>query len=364
MRTQRLGLLLLSLWAAAACSAPSSGVEAVVSGLKHPWNIAFLPDGRWLITERGGQLRVVRDGQLQAEPVAGLPPIYAASQGGLFDVLPAPDFAESQMLYLSFAHGGPKANGTRVIRARLQGNQLLEVTPIFTASPLKDTPVHYGGRMAWDAQGKLLLTLGDGFDYREEAQKLGSHFGAIVRLNPDGSVPADNPFVGRPGARPEIFSYGHRNVQGLVVDADSSRIYSHEHGPKGGDELNRIESGRNYGWPAITYGVDYSGAIISPYTEMEGMEQPLIQWTPSIALSGMAMVSGERYPDWRGDLLISALAERSVRRIDLDPQGQVLGQSLLYRHDQRLRDVQIGPDGHIYLLTDASDGQLLRLRPD
>lgn len=362
MRVQRLGLFLLSLWMTAACSAQTPKVETVATGLKNPWNIAFLPDGRWLVTERAGQLRVIKDGKLQAEPVAGLPPVYAASQGGLFDVLLAPDFAESQVLYLSFAHGSPKANGTRVIRARLDGKQLTEVTPIFTASPLKDTPVHYGGRMAWDATGKLLLTLGDGFDYREEAQKLGSHFGAIVRLNPDGSVPADNPFVGRPGAKPEIFSYGHRNVQGLVVTADG-RIYSHEHGPRGGDELNHIQPGLNYGWPAITYGVDYSGAVISPYTEMEGMEQPLIQWTPSLAISGMTVVSGERHAAWNGNLLISSLVERSVRRIELGPDGKA-SQSLLYQHDARLRDVQMGPDGHIYLLTDSGNGAVLRLLVD
>ena len=362
MRKQRSLLFLLSLWVAASCSAQSPTVETVASGLKHPWNLAFLPDGRWLVTERSGQLRVIKDGQLQAQPVSGLPPVYAASQGGLFDVLPAPDFAESQLIYLSFAHGSPKANGTRVVRARLEGDQLTEVTPIFTASPLKDTPVHYGGRMAWDASGKLLLTLGDGFDYREEAQKLDSHYGAIVRLNPDGSVPADNPFVGRPGAKPEIFSYGHRNVQGLVV-TESGSVYSHEHGPRGGDELNHIVAGRNYGWPAITYGVDYSGAVISPYTEMEGMEQPLIHWTPSIAVSGMSVVTGTRYPDWQGNLLISSLVERSVRRIELDASGKAT-QSKLYQHDARLRDVQVGPDGHIYLLSDSGDGSVLRLRFD
>ena len=347
----------------AAAAPPPYQVETVAGGLEHPWCVAFLPDGRMLVTERPGRLRVVAGGKLLPEPVSGLPPVFARNQGGLFDVLPARDFASSGTLYLSFAHGDRGANATRVVRARLDGHALKDVQVIFTARPLKATAAHFGGRMAWLPDGTLLLTLGDGFEHREQAQTLDNHFGKSVRLNADGSVPRDNPFVGRKQALPEIYSYGHRNLQGLVVDAAAQRVWMHEHGPKGGDELNRVEPGRNYGWPAITYGVDYSGAQISPYTEMKGMEQPRIHWTPSVAPAGMALYDGTLFPDWRGDLFVSTLVERSVRRVDLDGD-KVKGQEVLFTEiGDRLRDVRVGPDGALYLLTDAPDGRLLRVSP-
>lgn len=337
-------------------------IETVASGLEHPWSLAFLPDGRLLVTERPGRLRIIDGGKLSA-PVAGVPPTYVRSQGGLFEALPARDFAQSGLIYLSYAHGEPRANATRLARARLVGNALQDVKVLFTAQPLKDTPAHYGGRMAWLPDGTLLLTVGDGFEYRERAQTLDSHFGKLLRLNADGTAPRDNPFVGRPGALPEIYSYGHRNQQGLVYDAAGRRIYLHEHGPRGGDELNLIQPGRNYGWPAITYGVDYSGAQISPHTKLEGMEQPLLHWTPSVAPAGMTLYTGTLFPQWQGDLLVSTLVERSVRRVDLK-DGKVAGQEILFKElDQRLRDVRTGPDGALYLLTDDPDGKVLKVLP-
>lgn len=338
-------------------------IETVAGGLAHPWSLAFLPDGRLLVTERAGRLRIIADGELLPEPVAGVPEAYVASQGGLFEVLPAPDFAASGYICLSLAHGNAGANATRLVRGRLENHGFVDPQVLFTAHPTKDTPVHYGGRMAWLPDGTLVLGLGDGFDYREQAQRLDSHTGTLVRLNPDGSVPADNPFVGREDALPEIWSYGHRNVQGLVHDAQRGVLWQHEHGPRGGDELNRIEPGRNYGWPVVSHGVDYSGARVTPYTEMAGMEAPLLHWTPSIAPAGMALYEGELFPDWRGDLFVAALAERSVRRIVLR-DGRPVDQEILFTElGERIRDVRSGPDGALYLLTDSVDGRVLRVVP-
>lgn len=338
------------------------GVQTLASGLESPWCVAFLPDGRWLITERTGQLRVLTDEGLQDDAVTGVPAVYAASQGGLFDVLPARDFADTGHVYLSFAHGTPQANATRVVRGQLDGNALVNLTPIFTAEPLKDTPVHYGGRMAWMTDGTLLLTLGDGFDYREDAQRLDSHLGTIVRINADGSIPVDNPFVDDPDALDAIYTYGNRNVQGVVVDTARGMVFAHEHGPRGGDEINVLAPGANYGWPVATHGIDYSGAMISPYKSRPGMVDPVVVWTPSIAPAGMALYDGELFAEWQGDLLVSALAERSLRRVDLDADGHVVGQhKLLTDRNARLRDVRVAPDGAVIVLTDG--GEVLRLTP-
>ncbi len=345
-------------------AAPDYRIETVAEGLRWPWSVAFLPDGRWLVTERAGRLRIIEHGRLQPQPVGGVPPVYAASQGGLFEVLPAPDFARSQQIYLSFAHGDARANATRVVRARLDGHALHDLQVIFTARPWKDTPVHYGGRMAWMPDGSLLLGLGDGFDYRESAQDLRTHLGSIVRLDADGRAPPDNPFSGRNDALPEIWSYGHRNVQGLVVDPRDGAVYAHEHGPRGGDELNRICAGCNYGWPAVTFGVDYTGALVSPYTELPGMEPPLLHWTPSHAPSGMSLYLGQAFGAWHGDLLISTLVERSVRRVRLR-HGQPVEQEALFTElGERLRDVRVSPEGHLILLTDAENGRVLRVTPN
>jgi glucose/arabinose dehydrogenase len=355
--------VLIALLYTGAHAAQDYQIDTVAEGLEHPWSIAWLPDGRVLVTERAGRLRMIVDDQLLDDPVVGVPPVFARSQGGLFEVLVDPDFADNRRIYLSFAHGGPDANATRVVRARLEERRLLDLEVLFTAEPAKDTPVHYGGRMALLPDGTLVVGLGDGFDDRERAQTLDNHFGKIVRIARDGSVPADNPFVDRPGARPEIYSYGHRNIQGLVFDPDSGTLWSHEHGPRGGDEVNRIEAGANYGWPVATHGIDYSGARVSPFRSRPGMRDPLRVWTPSIAPSGLAIYRGERFLDWQGDLLVSALVSRDVRRLSGSGADWTEAEPLFGEIDQRLRDVAVAPDGSLFLLTDAADGRVLRVVP-
>jgi aldose sugar dehydrogenase len=338
-------------------------IETLASGLEHPWSLAFLPDGRILVTERAGRLRVIEEGRLREEPVSGVPDSFVRSQGGLFEVLPAPDFADSRWIYLSQAHGTAAANTTRLLRGRLDGMTLADVEVLFEARPTRSTPVHFGGRMAFLADGTLVLGLGDGFDDREDAQRLDSHTGSIVRLHPDGRVPTDNPFVGRDGVLSEIYSYGHRNVQGLFPDADNNVLWSHEHGPRGGDELNLIEPGVNYGWPVVSHGIDYSGARITPHTSLPGMRDPVRHWTPAIAPSGMTLYQGDLFPEWRGSLFISSLVQRQVRRLTLDGTGIEDEEILFEEIGERLRDIRSGPDGALYLLTDKSDGRVLRVTP-
>lgn len=359
----------ISLLGAAHANAQDEGTAAayeivpVAEGLDHPWSLTFMSDGSLLIVELSGQIRVMRDGALAEEPVAGVPEVYFASQGGLFDVVLDPDFAENSLVYLSYAHGTPKSNGTRVARARFDGEALTDLAVIFDATPAKDTPVHYGGRIAFLPDETMVVTIGDGFDYREEAQNLGSHLGKIVRIGRDGRALADNPFVGREGALPEIWSYGHRNQQGLIYDAASGRVYEHEHGAQGGDEINVIEPGKNYGWPVITRGIDYSGARISPFTEYEGMEQPIVDWTPSIAPAGMTIYRGNAFPEWEGDIFVGALAAQHVRRVKME-NGEPTGEVVLFAElGQRIRDVRTGPDGYLYLVTDGEGGSVLRIMP-
>ena len=338
-------------------------VDTVVEGLEHPWSLAFLPEGSMLVTERSGRLRrVSADGELQPESIVGVPEVLTGAQAGLFEVSLAPDFVDSQHVYLSYACGTPEANHTCLSRGRLQGNRLQGVEEIFRAQPAKRGLVHYGGRIAWLPDGTLVLGLGDGFNYREEAQKLSSHIGTLVRLNPDGSVPDDNPFVGVQDALPEIYSYGHRNIQGLAFDHANSRLIAHEHGPRGGDETNVIEAGANYGWPIATHGLDYTWARVTPYTEYPGTHQPELHWTPSIAPSGLAIYDGNAFADWQGYVLVGALADRAVYRVSLSgdspEQHRMLGE-----RGERIRDVRVGPDGLVYVLTDSESGQLLRLAP-
>lgn len=367
--------LVLPLIGAALASVPAQAVEVIepsryqvteiATGLDHPWGMAFLPDGSMLVTERNAGLRVIRDGVLLPDPVANVPPTFVSGQGGLLDVVLHPDFAQNQTIYLTYSSGDDSASATTVARARYDAaaNALLDVMVIFAVYPTKDTPQHYGGRMVFLPDGTFVLTLGDGFDFREQAQKLDSDLGKFVRLNADGSIPADNPFLGRDGARPEIFTYGHRNPQAIVFNPLDGRIYAHEHGPKGGDEINLIEGGRNYGWPAITYGLDYSGAMITPYTELPGMEQPLHVWTPSIAPAGMSVYTGDLFAGWKGDLIVAALVSTDLRRIDMEG-GKVVGEySLLSEREERLRDVRMAPDGALYVLTDEDDGKVLRVVP-
>jgi glucose/arabinose dehydrogenase len=339
-------------------------VVEIARGLDHPWSMAFLPDGSLLVTERVGRLRRIVGGSLLPEPISGVPAVHTGSQAGLFDVVLHPQFAANRLVYLTYAAGTNAANGTRVARARLDGTALRDVQVIFQSSPSKDTNNHFGGRIAFLPDGTFALTIGEGFEYREQAQDLSSDLGKIVRLNEDGTIPRDNPFVGRVTARPEIYTWGHRNAQGLVFDAESGRLYETEHGPRGGDELNIIVAGRNYGWPVITYGMDYSGAYVSPYTERAGLEQPVIHWTPSIAPSGLALYRGDKFRAWNGDLFVGALAFKHLRRVHLDEHGAVVSQEeLLNDLNWRIRDVRESPDGYLYVCTDETDGRVLRLEP-
>lgn len=360
LRTMLGAVLLVSFSA----QADDYRIETLVEGLEHPWSLAFLPDGRMLVTERVGRLRLIEaDGHLQKEPVAGLPEAFIAAQAGLMEVALDPDYPDNRWLYLSYAHGDVEANNTRLIRARLVGDELRDVEVLFTAQPLKAGAAHYGGRIAFLADKTLVLTLGDGFDWREQAQNPSNHLGKIVRLNRDGSVPRDNPLLGQEDAAPEIYSLGHRNVQGIVFDIENGRLYSHEHGPRGGDELNLIQPGQNYGWPLATFGIDYTGARISPYTELPGLVAPLLHWTPSVAPSSLTLYRGALFPEWQGDLFASTLAERSVRRIRVR-DGMLAGEEVLFEElGERLRDVRSGPDGALYLLTDNAEGRLLRVVP-
>jgi aldose sugar dehydrogenase len=342
---------------------PPYRVVEVTGGLAHPWSLAFLPDGDLLVSERNGGLRIVRSGLLDPEPVAGVPSALAGTDGGLLGLALHPQFVRTRLLYLCLSVGTPQANASRVIRARFDGRALQDVRTLFTAKPWKAGESHFGCRLMFAPDGKLWITLGDGYDYMREAQSLTNHLGKVVRLNDDGSIPADNPFVARADALPEIYSYGHRNVQGIALRPGSSEIWTNEHGPKGGDEVNRMRAGANYGWPAITFGVDYSGAIISDKTTLPGMEEPLLYWVPSIAPSGMAFYSGDRFPMWRGDLFVAALAARELRRIDLEGDRVIGQESLLQELKARLRDVRCGADGYVYVLTDETQGRILRLEP-
>ncbi len=342
-------------------------VSVVASGLDLPWGLSFLPDGTMLVAERNGALRVIENGVLRPEPVSGVPDVFAEGQGGFFEAQPHPRFAENRLVYLTYAAGEENANRTTLARAEFDGRGLSNLEVLWQASPEKEGGAHFGGRILFLPDDTMLLTLGDGFAYREQAQALDSDLGKIVRLTLDGDPAPGNPLASQ-GARPEIWTYGHRNVQGVAMDPATGRIWTNEHGPRGGDEVNLMRPGANYGWPVITYGVDYSGAVISPFTEREGMEQPLVYWTPSIAPSGMAFYDGALFPAWRGDLFVSALAGAQVRRIDLDAAGAVQGQEILLQElEGRFRNVVQGPDGALYLLAEStaadSSGQVLRIAP-
>ena len=340
-------------------------VETVASGLEHPWAVEPLPDGRFLVTERPGRLRVVsRDGQL-SPPVTGVPAVAASGQGGLLDVALDPGFAQNGVIYLSYSEPGEGGSGTSVARARLAGNALTDVRVIYRQVPKVSSSGHFGSRLVFRRDGTLFVTQGDRQSgrFREQAQELGSGIGKIVRINTDGSVPRDNPFVGRSGARPEIWSYGHRNVQAAALHPETGALWTVEHGARGGDELNQPEAGKNYGWPIITYGRDYSGARIGEGTERPGMEQPVFYWDPVIAPSGMTFYTGDLFPSWKGSILVGGLASQALVRLTLR-DGRVTGEER-YLGDlgQRIRDVKQGVDGALYVVTDAGSGKLLRVTP-
>ena len=344
-------------------SSTADTVTELASGLSFPWGAAYLPDGRLLVTEKDGRLRLIENGVLRTAPVSGVPAVLAEGQGGLFDVAVHPQFAENQFVYLSFAAGTSRANRTTLIRARFDGTALRDVTTIFEASPAKRGTGHFGGRILFLPDNTLLLTLGDGYSERDKAQDLSTHYGKIVHLTDAGAAVAGGPFAATDGALADIYSYGHRNVQGIVRDPSSGAIYAHEHGPKGGDEINLITPGTNYGWPVITYGVDYSGLPISMETAKDGMAQPLLSWVPSIAPAGMVFYTGDLFPQWRGDLIVSLLVGQHLRRVDLQ-DGRISGQeTLLTDRGERYRAVIQAPDGALIALTDAPDGKVLRITP-
>ncbi|HUF35731.1 MAG TPA: PQQ-dependent sugar dehydrogenase [Gemmatimonadales bacterium] len=338
-------------------------VDTLATGLAAPWSLAFLPDGGILIAEKYGGVRLYRDGALAAWPLEGAPEVFRLEDSGLLEIAIDPRFDRNRLVYLSFSEGNADANHTALFRARLEGDRLTDGRVIFRAAPDKQGPGHPGARIAFLPDETLLLAVGDGFDYREQAQALASGLGKLMRLDREGKPPADNPFVGRAGAMPEIYSYGHRNPQGLLVDPRDGTIWSHEHGPRGGDEINRVRPGLNYGWPRTTHGVDYSGEIISREQTAAGIEPPVLVWVPSIAPSGFALYLGDAFPEWAGDFFVGGLAERSLRRVRIRGGEVVLQEVLLRELRARIRDVRVGPDGLLYLLTDDERGLLLRLRP-
>lgn len=358
-------MLVLGLPAAGTGDGPAEQalvrVVTVAEGFDHPWAMAFLPDGRFLVTERVGRLRLVTpDGRI-SPPLEGLPEIDTVQQGGLFDVVLDPDFATNRLVYLSYAERGPGGTGTAVARGRLGEGRLEEVQVIYRQEPKLDGGEHFGSRLVFSREGYLFVTLGDR-GQRDRAQDLSVALGKIVRIRPDGSVPPDNPFVGRPGARPEIWSYGHRNVQGAALHPDTGQLWIAEHGPMGGDEINTPRAGRNYGWPVVTYGVDYSGEPIGEGTSKPGMEEPVFHWNPSIAPGGMTFYTGDRFPQWHGRLFVGSLKFGSLSRLDLDGE-QVVREERILEGLPRLRDVRQGPDGFLYVLTETWNGRLLRLEP-
>lgn len=337
-------------------------VATVVAGLEFPWGMAFLPGGEILVTERPGRLRVIRGGLLDPTPVAGVPEVWASGQGGLLDVALHPDFAKNRLVYLSYSKPGAKGATTAVVRGTFDGKRLSGVEEIFEADAWNKNRVHFGSRLLFDGKGHLFISIGERGEM-QQAQELGNHQGTIVRLHDDGRVPADNPFVGREGARPEIWAYGIRSPQGITLHPETGALWEVEHGPRGGDEINLILPGRNYGWPVITYGINYNGQPISDITEKEGLEQPLHYWVPSIATSGIAIYDGDAFPGWKGSVFVGGLAGMQLARVSFEGTRPTSEETLLAELRHRIRDVRVGPEGHLYLLVDAKDAPLLRLEP-
>lgn len=354
-----------------AIQAPQYRTTTLVEGLERPWGMAWLPDRSLLITEKAGRLRIVRNGRLDPTPISGVPAVLTTGQAGLLDIAVHPQFAKNRWVYLTYAHGTESANRTRVARAVFDGKALQDVRVIFEVSQTKSGGQHFGSRLLWLPDGTLLVSIGDGGNppvqlagdlIRKQAQNLQSRLGKIVRINADGSIPRDNPWRGKNGADAAIWSYGHRNIQGLAFDPITGRVWSTEHGARGGDELNLAEVGKNYGWPIVTYSQEYRGGEISQERSRPGMVDPRLVWTPAVAPSGLAVYRGNRFPGWVGNLFAGGLVSQDIRRIELDESGNVRSQHAI-EIGKRVRDVRQGPDGFLYILTDETQGQLLRLEP-
>lgn len=361
----------------------------VTEGLERPWGMAWLPDGSILITERPGRLRIFHNGELDLEAISGVPEVFAVNHGGLMDVSLHPNFEENQLVYFTYSDGTNQANHTKVARAVFDGTSLQNWEDVFEVSPLKPSGQHFGSRITWLPDNTMLVAIGDGGNppielngenIRNQAQNLNSHLGSVVRLNDDGSIPQDNPFVNDTNANDAIWSYGHRNIQGMTIDPTTNRVWSHEHGSRGGDELNLMQAGENYGWPEVSYSDEYTGGRVAEVSSRPDVPEPKLIWTPSIAPSGLAFYSSDRcldarspascadagshrFSDWQGDLFAGGLVSRDVRRIDLDGEGNILGEESI-SIGQRVRDVRQSPDGMLYVLTDEQNGALISIEPE
>jgi glucose/arabinose dehydrogenase len=336
------------------------GVEKITTDLDNPWGVAFLTDGRILVTERAGSIRIVKDGKLLDERISGVPKVYAQGQGGLLDIQLHPDYAKNGWIYLTYSKPGAGGAGTTIARTKLNGNSFTDFQDLFSAQPFSNSGAHFGSRIAFDGNGYIFFSSGER-GTKENAQNLQNHLGKVLRLHEDGKVPTDNPFVNTPNAKPEIWSYGHRNPQGLIYDKENNQLIDHEHGPRGGDEINIVQKGRNYGWPVITYGINYDGSSITKITSKEGMEQPIWYYVPSIAPCGMVKVTSDKYPGWKGNLLIGALALQHISRVEVK-DGKYVKHEKLLQDFARFRAIAQSPDGYIYAVTE-SPGTLIKLVP-
>ncbi len=340
-------------------------VVPVVAGLANPWSLAFLPNGDMLVTERPGRLRIVRSGALDPQPIAGVPQVWATGQGGLLEVLPHPRFGENRLLYLTYSKPCAQGATTALFRAQFDGKALVDGRDLFVADNCNTGNPHFGSKLAFGRDGALYMTIGERGD-RQRAQNLAIHGGKVLRLTEDGTAHPDNPFAGKAGAKPEIFTYGNRNAQGLAIHPATGAVWANEHGPQGGDELNILVAGGNYGWPVASYGREYgpNGALISQHPTKEGVEEPVLTWLPSIGISGMIFYTGDKFPQWKGQIFAGGLSGLALHRVAFSEQGGLLGrEALLTEVRQRVRDVRQGPDGNIYVAADANPGGVLRIEP-